>query len=449
MKAAKLLRSRLSVKSLLLCARDQFRAVTDPRHANKISISLVDALMSGLAIFSLKFPSLLKFDEQRQEKHIRHNLRTLFGVQEAPCDTQLREILDPVEPTELHSAYRAIFQKAQESGALEPFRFLDKYYLVSIDGTGLFSSSKIACSECAIKKKRNGETLHYHQLLAAAIMHPDQKAVLPLIPEPIVRRDGNSKNDCEQTAVKRLLDRLVGDYPDLRFVVVEDSLFSKGTHLKLLKKLKLPYIIGVKEGDHEHLFKAVREHEENETMEGRIEYDKTKKITRFYRFLSGLELNKSHPDLKVNFIEYIELKGHQVQCRFTWITDIKITESNCAEIVRGGRARWKIENETFNTLKNQGYRLEHNFGHGKQHLSTNFALLTILAFFIDQLQELGCPLFQKARRRFRSRTSLWERLRALFVGYLIDEWDSIWQSIVHGHQVSLLKPITVESVNTS
>ena len=67
-------------------------------------------------------------------------------------------------------------------------------------------------------------------------------------------------------------------------------------------------------------------------------------------------------------------------------------------MVRGGRARWKIENETFNTLKNQGYQFGHNFGHGKQNLSTIFVMLMMLAFLVDQTQELCCPLFQAVRQ---------------------------------------------------
>jgi hypothetical protein len=166
-------------------------------------------------------------------------------------------------------------------------------------------------------------------------------------------------------------------------------------------------------------------------------------------FVNGLELNKSHPDLKVNFLEYVEMEKGQVRCRFTWITNLTIAESNCVDIARGGRSRWKIENETFNTLKNQGYRLEHNYGHGEQHLATNFALLTMLAFLIDQVQEFTCVQFQEARRRFRSRTSLWDRMRALFVGYFIDDWEIFWQAIIRGHQVARLQPKAIEICNTS
>ena len=429
-----------STPQLLACVRKALAAIPDHRQDAKCTITLVDALMSGLALFALKFPSLLKFDEQRHEDHIRHNLETLYGVTRAPCDTQLRDILDPVEPTTLHAAFRALFDVVQASPALDRYRFLDQCWLVSIDGTGQYSSSAICCPDCASKQSRSGETLYYHQMVAAAVVHPDRQTVIPLIPEPILRHDGKTKNDCELTAVTRLITRLRQDYPKWPILVVEDALFAKGPHLKLLKEKNIEFIIGVKEGDHTSLFEAVKAHEENETMEGVVQYDKKRDITHIFRFVNGLELNKSHPDVKVNFLEYVELEGNRLCARFTWVTSLEITEDNCYEIMRGGRARWKVENETFNTLKNQGYRFEHNYGHGREHLATNLALLMMLAFFIDQIQELAGDLFQRARQRFRSRTSLWERMRALFVGYFIDDWEIFWSAIIRGHQVARLQP---------
>jgi hypothetical protein len=430
---------RLSARSLLTQVRNVFQSITDHRQSAKSAISLPDALMSGLAVFSLKFPSLLKFDEQRQEQHIRHNLEHLFGVVRAPSDTQLRVILDPVEPPTLYPAFRSILKEAEDTQALAAYRFLNGF-LVSIDGTGHFCSSAVSCPDCAIKHSRSGDTQYYHQLLAGAIVHPDRKNVLPLIPEAITRADGDTKNDCERNAAKRLLTRLRQDYPDHPFIIVEDALSANGPHIKLLKELNFSYIIRVKEGDHTALFDVIAEHREEETLDGFVDTDTKRKVTRIYHFKNNVALNKTHADLNVNFIEYIELKNGLVEYQATWITDLTITEENCADIVRGGRARWKIENETFNTLKNQGYRLEHNYGHGQQHLATIFGLLTMLAFLIDQVQELACPLFHQARQRFRSRTSLWERMRALFVGYFIDDWETFWQAIIRGHQVAVLRP---------
>ncbi len=160
-----------------------------------------------------------------------------------------------------------------------------------------------------------------------------------------------------------------------------------------------------------------------------------------YRWVNGLSLNASHPQVKVNFLEYWQIKGDQHRL-WTWVTNIPLSPRTVEAVMRGGRARWKVENETFNTLKNQGYALEHNDGHGQQHLATNFALLMMLAFLVDQAQEAGCRLFQAARARVRSRTSLWERLRALFVGFYIPDWQRLWTAIASGHAASGLTPNT-------
>lgn len=76
--------------------------------------------------------------------------------------------------------------------------------------------------------------------------------------------------------------------------------------------------------------------------------------------------------------------------------------------MRGGRARWKIENETFNTLKNQGYNLEHNYGLGEKHLGVVFTMLMMLAFLVDQTQQLCCQLFQCVWGKVRSEKALWK-----------------------------------------
>ncbi len=98
--------------------------------------------------------------------------------------------------------------------------------------------------------------------------------------------------------------------------------------------------------------------------------------------------------------------------------------------MKGGRARWKIENETFNTLKNQGYHFKHNFGHGKQHLSSVFAHLMLLAFLIDQLQGLCCNVFQQAATVMESRVRLWERVRVIFFTFRIPNWMTFYQAII-------------------
>jgi hypothetical protein len=147
-------------------------------------------------------------------------------------------------------------------------------------------------------------------------------------------------------------------------------------------------------------------------------------------------LNQSNPDLQVNFIAYWEIRSDQTQ-HFSWVTDFAVTPANVMTLIRGGRARWKVENETFNTLKNQGYHFEHNFGHGQQNLSVVFAVLMMLAFLVDQIQQLGDALFQAALKKTERRCRLWEQVRALFKTLAFQSMAEVLQAIVYGYTVTV------------
>ena len=418
--------TKLSAPHLLHTVRRSFSAITDHRRG-EAPIPLADALMSGLAVFGLKYPALLQFDQAySNEATIRHNLRTLYGVERAPCDTQLRTILDPVEPEALRAAFRAVHREIQRGKGLEAYVYLDEHYLVSVDGTGQYASTVVSCPECC-EKTTGGKVCYYHQLLGAVIVHPDQKTVLPLMPEAITRRDGATKNDCERNAAKRLLPGLRADFPTRKFIVVEDGLASNGPHIELLQSLDLRYILGAKPGDHEALFEAVQQGwVEGITEEWEFVDDQG--VEHGYRWTNGLALNQSHPDLKVNVLEYWQIVDGKERL-WSWVTDLELSRETVETVMRAGRARWKVENETFNTLKNQGYHLEHNYGHGEQHLATVFATLMLLAFLIDQVQELGCRLFQAARASCHARIVLWEKLRARVTEFAIPDWTTLWRSI--------------------
>ena len=433
------LNEHFSAPALLGQIREDFGKIPDPRNGGQ-QFSLPDVLRSGLAVFGLKFPSLLQFDEQRNEERVRANLRSLYGVEQAPCDTQLRTVLDEVSPTELRAPFIHLHQQLQWRGVLEAYRYLGGF-LVNLDGTGHFSSSKINCADCCEKHHRNGEVEYYHQLLGAVMVHPDKSQVLPLFPEAITRQDGASKNDCESNASKRLLRALREAFPQLPMMVVEDSLSADGPHIKLLKRLKYHYIIVAKPSDQPSLFEEVRKRLNSGEYEEFEEEDKEKGVVRGYRWMQGLPFNKSHPDILVNYLDYWEIRAGK-ESNFSWITDLKLRRDTVYHVMRGGRSRWKIENETFNTLKHQGYQLEHNYGHGQKHLTTVFGMLMMLAFLIDQVQELCCDLFNAARQQFHSRTSLWNKLKGLFKEYSIVSWESLWLAIIYGHKGGVLQPDT-------
>lgn len=424
------IRKHLSASGLFELLRTGFEKIKDHRTAELVDIPLADALMSAFAMFSLKDPSLLAFDKRRKTDG---NLKRVYGLEEVPCDTQMRTTLDEVEPGDIQPAFKNIFRELQRGKVLEKFVFLEGCYLLPLDGTGYFSSKKIHCDACLEKvNQKTGEVTYYHQLLGAAIVHPDLKAVIPLAPEPIIKQDGETKNDCERNAAKRFFDQLRKDHPHLPLIVTEDALSSNAPHVRELEKHDLHYILGVKEGDHAFLFEHIAAAgQAGQTIEVEIQ---GVGVTHWFRFLNQVPLNKSNQDLLVNFVEYREIKKEKTQ-HFCWITDFTVTPSNVFQIMRGGRARWKIENETFNTLKNQGYHFEHNFGHGKQNLSVVFALLMMLAFLVDQAQQLACRLFQAVLNKEGSRRSLWDHVRALFYSLEFDSMESIYQALLYGYRV--------------
>ena len=339
----KVLHNHLSAPALLNQVRNDFEQVDDPRRYGQ-QFSLTDVLMSGLAVFSLKFPSLLKFDEKRNEARIRANLQSLFGVRQAPCDTQLRAVCDQVHPAELRAPFVHIHQRLYDHRLLENFRYLEGF-LFSIDGTGQFASSSVCCPQCCQRHHRKGQIGYYHQLLAAVLVHPDQKQVLPLFPEAITHQDGESKNDCELNASKRLIKQLREAFPNWPIRVVEDSLFANGPHLKLLKELNIGYIVSVKPEGQESLFAEVKDRFfKHETEEFDVLGDD--KIVRGYRWINDIPLNKSYPDLRVNFLDYWEIRDGK-EFNFSWITEIKLTKSNVELVMKGGRSRWHIENQPF------------------------------------------------------------------------------------------------------
>ena len=429
MTSSRMTRKHLSADSLVALLRSRFEKLTDSR-SGVPTISMADAVMSAFAMFSLKDPSLLAFDKRRDDK----NLEALYQIKRVPSDTQMRVILDPLPPEELRPTFGDVFRAVQRGKVLESYRYLDEGYLLALDGTGYFSSEKVHCPNCMEKHHADGRVSYYHQTLGAAIVHPDRSAVLPLMPEPILKQDGETKNDCERNAARRYLAKFRAEHPTLQVIVVEDALSSNAPHVRDLQEYDMHFILGVKEGDHAYLFEEVRRREEQGLcVESVIVHTSEPHLEHLFTIVHDVPLNESNTDVRVTFLRYIEHNNADDTLRiFTWITDIKVTKANVWHVMRAGRARWKIENETFNTLKNQGYGYEHNYGHGEENLSVVFALLMMLAFLVDQVLQLCDPLFQGALEKLGSKRLLWERMRSLFYEYRLRSLRELYEALYYG-----------------
>ena len=344
-------RKYLSADALLGLLRTDFAVIADHR-SGKPDISLTDALMSAFALFSLTSPSLLAFDKERTEG----NVQRVYGMERVPCDPMMHEILDPVMPESLRPLFTHIFRALQRGKALEERGCVEGHYLLALDGTGYFSSQQIHCASCLASHHRNGTGTYRHQMLGVALIHPDWREVIPLMPEPMVKHDGSEKNDCERHAAKRLIVKLRHDHPHLKVIVTEDGLSANAPHLQVLQDHNLQYILGVKEGDHASLFAQVAAAEQA----GRVTYydrdDPSTGLRHRFRFVRDIPLNEAHTDLRVNFLECWEWDRDTVH-HFSWITDLRVNKGTVSQLMRGGRARWRIESVPQAPRKEAWYEL--------------------------------------------------------------------------------------------
>jgi len=287
----------------------------------------------------------------------------------------------------------------------------------------------------------DGSVSYYHQMLGAAIVHPDFSEVIPLPPEFIHCQDGQTKNDCERNAARRWLTRFRVDHPQLPIIVIEDGLSSNAPHVRDLRDAGCHFILGAKDTDHAHLFEQICQRQDTQDYELIEEVEAGTRISRGYLFIESLSLNESNEDVKVNVLQCLETHPDGSVHPWTWVTDLELTALNVRELSRGARARWRIENETFNTLKNQGDHLEHNFGHGEKNLSVVLALLMLGAFLIDQVQQKRNPLFIAAWQKKGPKCALWEEMRHLFATFEVSSMCEVYEAIAHGFQRPSLKAL--------
>jgi hypothetical protein len=404
----------------------QIQKIPDTRQSSKTAYRLHDCYMSGFALFFLQDPSLLEFQRRFHEKLQRNNLTTVFGVKDIPGDSQLRDIIDAHSYEPLQEVFREYFKRLQRGNHLKEYRFLGKYYLVTIDGTEYFGSEKIHCEGC-LRSEKKGVVRYFHHILQATVVHPGKRLVIPLAPEFIRNSDGGDRQDCEVNAGKRLIPKLKAAHRQLPIVVVGDSLYSKNPFIRLLKKQGMRFILGVKPKDHKSLTEDIEGLRRGGLLE-HCEWTDKGGSRHLYEWVNEVPLNGYLKGEVVNYLEFRILNAHGEQTYHnSWATDIEVSRENVKDLVKGGRARWKIENEGFNTLKNHGYHLEHNFGHGKRNLSEAFFVLNLLGFFVHQILELTDGLYRSGRAGYSSRKEFWSAIRATFRLLLFDSWEQVLQ----------------------
>jgi hypothetical protein len=389
-----------------------------------------DAALSAFATFFTQSPSFLDSQVRMQKQQGKNNAASLFGVLQIPSDNQIRNLLDPVSPETLFPLMASISDELYRDRHLECFRSINGSFLIALDGTDFFSSEKISCPCCTQTTLKNGKTLNRHIAVTPVLVAPGQKEVVALPPHFVQPQDGHDKQDCELAASARWLSQWGAHYAAWGITYLGDDLYCHQPHCERVLGQHANFLFTCKPESHATLYEWIADLSRNDSVSTVVKNRRTGKklFTDTWRYVNQVPLRNSDDALMVNWCELVTSDADgKVLFSNAWATSHGITDDNVAELAAAGRARWKIENENNNTLKTKGYHFEHNFGHGKQHLSNLFATLILLAFLVHTTLDWIDASYHTVRDALPSRRTFFEHLRALIQYLPFDDWNHLMQ----------------------
>ena len=403
---------------------------TDQRKSENVTYSMADIGISAFSLFFMQSESFLSHQRGLQEGHGSSNCQTLFGMEKIPTDNHIRSMLDEVNPNELQPCFDDMLKTFETHGGLESFQQLGNRTLIALDGTEYFCSQKLGCPSCQTRKRKNGKIEKYHTMLAASIVAPGHNMAVPLMPEFITPQDGDKKQDCERKAVKRWLTAHRNRFATLNPIYLGDDLFSCQPIAEAVLQNKADFLFVCKQKSHKTLYDFIKGGTLDE-LSVTITHPGRKKLNYRYRWVEGVPIRDGKDALDVNWIAVTvtNAKGKETY-NGAFVTSLTVSKDNVADLVAMARARWKIENESFNVLKNNGYHLEHNFGHGKKNLAMVFATMNLLAFAFHTVCDCLEDFWKNARKLKHSRNRLFEHIRTLTVYLVFPSWKSLMNTLI-------------------
>jgi len=422
----------------------------DKRNGENIQYCIEDIALSAFSVFFTQSPSFLAFQKSMQINKGVNNAQSLFGIQKIPSDNHIRDMLDVVPPETVFPVYTFIIEALAAAGLLDGFRSYNNNLLCALDGTQYFSSKTIHCDNCSTKEHKNGSITYSHTALTPVFVKPGCNKVISLPPEFITPQDGHKKQDCENAAAKRWFNQFAPFYKTFGLTILGDDLYCRQSICKLILLHGLDFILVCKPDSHKTLYQWVEEFDGLQAVETVVEKRWTGKThhTDTYRFVNQVPLRDGEDAQMVNWCELTTTRPDgTIVYKNAFASNFEISKNNVKKIIADGRARWKIENENNNILKNRGYHLEHNFGHGKKYLSQLMLTLNLLAFLFHTVLEMIDKKYEQIRSDLPTRQTFFDDIRALTRYIYFENWDTMLTFMLQG--LKRLHGLEPEIIDTS
>src|SRR5258707_5430251 len=387
---------------------------------------MADFGMAAFSVFFMQSPSFLAHQRRLAEGPGcgRSNCETLFEMSRIPSDNHVRAMLDPVAPDCFFPVFDVALEALEQSNGLSDFRRLGKRILIAFDGTEYFCSNEICCPNCSTRQRTGGTTEYFHSLMSATIVAPGHNRVVSLPPQVLAPQDGSEKQDCESRAARRWLEAHGAGYARFDPVYLGDDLYSRQPICEAVRAAGGHFLFVCKPSSHPTIEEYLTGIELPELTKP-VKHGR-QRFTHTYRWLCDVPLRDGADAMAGNWL-MIEIRNAagEVTYRNSFITDLPVDRDTVVELVACGPARWKIQNESFNTLKTKGYNVEHNFGNGKHNLSAVLATLNLLAFTFHTVAELTHDLWLQAINKTGARARFFERLRSITGFLLFASWPNL------------------------
>jgi hypothetical protein len=377
----------------------------------------------GLLLFVLKLGSRrqLDFDLRDDETEVLDNVNRLAKAEQEtlPVHGTLNHFIGHVGADPFAVLRRKMVRRLIRMKALDGCRLRGRFVFVA-DGTGHLCFHKRHCEHC-LEQKHGKKTIYMHQVLEAKLVSPSGLSLSvgsEFIENPSEFQDATGaseeqrKQDCELKALSRLAPGLKRDFPQTRICLAGDNIFACGRAIQIATDNGWSYVYTFKPGrmpavwaDFQALLKLA--------PENTLRITTPDKVKRLYRWVNAMtyqdDQKRTH---KFDAIQCEETRDGETHL-FAWITNIPVgAKSVDAIAIQGGRDRWKIENQGFNTQKNSDLNLEHAYSTGPEKIKAYYYLLQI-AHIILQLLEMGSLLQRLARTHGKTPLELFGSLKRI------------------------------------
>lgn len=421
-------KSPLSFDGIVRMVREVGKTFQDKRNGKNIQFTMSDVVLSAFSVFYMQCPSFLSYQQDMESERNNNNARTLFGIERIPSDNHIRDLLDETEPKQLYPVFEAVFAELAKTQHFDRLRGNLGDLLMAFDGVEHHRSHRVHCPHCKMTHHANGQTSYAHRMVTAALVKPDCPHVINLPPEFIVPQDGHDKQDSEQAAFKRWIAAHAERYQPYGMTVLGDDLYSCQPICEVILNANLHFILTCKQKSHKTLYEYVEGLRQTDRLQV-VEVSRwtgKRRVFDQYCYTHQVPIRDGDDAQLVNWCELMTTDSDgKVLYSTAFITDHTICDSNVADLVQDGRARWKTENENNNTLKCHGYHLDRNFGHGQSQLSNVLVTLNLLSFLTHTILAMTSEPYQKVRKKLGARKKFFDHIRTLTHYLLFTSWDAM------------------------